>query len=270
MRRYDIDSLDNRDPRMLERFAEVVERVVRPYFRGEVSGLERIPEGAGLYVGNHSGGLMTPDTFILGGALYRALGLDGMPYGLGHEVAISLPLVHQVIVPLGAVRASHDNAHRLFARGLKALVYPGGDVEAMRAHRDRNRVTFDGRTGYIKLALRERVPIIPVVTAGAHSGFYVVDDGRWLARLLSTDRLMRVKVWPITICLPWGVLVGPGLFYLPLPTRILIEILEPIRFERAGEEAAADPAYVRACADRVEGTMQRALDRLAAERDARG
>jgi 1-acyl-sn-glycerol-3-phosphate acyltransferase len=268
MRRYDIDSLENRNPALVERLAAVVEGVLHPYFRSEVRGLERIPAGAGLYVGNHNGGLITPDSFLFAAAVYRAHGIGAVPYALGGEVAISLPLVHQFIVPLGAVRASHANAHRLFARGLKVLTYPGGEFDAMRPFRHRHRIVFAGRRGYVRLALREGVPMIPVVAAGAHSTFFVVDDGRWLARFLGADRLLRVKVWPITLCLPWGLVVGPGLFYFPWPTRILIEVLDPIRFERSGEAAAADPEYVRACAEHVEGTMQEALDRLARERDS--
>ncbi|MEI8257254.1 MAG: 1-acyl-sn-glycerol-3-phosphate acyltransferase, partial [Deltaproteobacteria bacterium] len=233
-------------------------------------GLERIPQGPALYVGNHSGGLITPDTFLFGAAVYRAHGLDGLPYGLGHEFAISLPLVHQLVVPLGAVRAGHESARGVFSRGNKALVYPGGDYDAMRPFRHRNRVVFGGRRGYIRLALREGVPIVPVVTAGAHAGFVVIDDGRWLAKLIRADRFLRIKVWPITLCLPWGLVVGPGLFYVPWRTRILIETLDPIVFDRTGEDASRDEAYVRECADLVEGTMQVALDRLALERDAMG
>ncbi|MBI5517061.1 MAG: 1-acyl-sn-glycerol-3-phosphate acyltransferase [Deltaproteobacteria bacterium] len=268
MRWYDLDDLEQRDARLIERLVAVTDRVLKPWFRAEVRGLERIPEGAALYVGNHNAGLMTPDTFLFGAAVYHARGLGDVPYGLGHEVAIGLPGINQVIVPLGAVRASHENAHRLFQAGRKVLVYPGGDFDAMRPYRHRDRIVFGGRRGYLKLALREAVPIVPVVAAGAHATFRILDDGRWLARLLRADRLLRIKVWPITLCLPWGLLVGPGLFYLPWPTRILIEALEPIRFERTGPEAAADEAYVRACADRVEGTMQAALTRLARAREA--
>lgn len=270
MRRYDIDGLDNRDPALLERWVKVAERVLRPYFRAEVKGTERIPDGGALYIGNHSGGLLTPDSFLFTAAVYRARGIQAVPYALGGELVISLPLINQLTVPLGAVRASHVNAHRLFARGSKVLVYPGGEFDNMRPFRHRHRIVFAGRLGYMRLALREGVPILPVVTAGAHSGFIVLDDGRWLARLLHADRSLRVKVWPITLCLPWGLLVGPGLFYFPLPTRILIEVLDPIRFERAGEDAASDEAYVRDCADRLERTMQTALDRLVRERAARG
>jgi len=193
-----------------------------------------------------------------------------VPYGLGHELILSLPPFNQVLVPLGAVRASHDNAIRLFAAGRKVLVYPGGDLDAMRPFRHRHRVVFGNRRGYIRLALRAGVPIVPVVTCGAHAAFVIVDDLRWFARLIRADRLLRVKVWPLTFCLPWGFTLGPGVAYLPFPTRIVQTVLPAIELGRTGDEAAGDEAYVSACAARVEIAMQEALDRLAAERAADG
>ncbi len=234
-----------------------------------MTGLERIPTGAGLYVGNHSGGLLTPDSFIFGGAVHETLGLDAVPYGLGHEGAISLPGIHQFIVPLGAVRASHENAHRLFERDHKVMVYPGGDVDAMRPFRHRNRVIFGGRKGYIRLALRERVPIIPVVAAGSHATLMILDDLRWLARGLGLHRRYpRTNVWPLSLALPWGFMLGPPLFYIPYPTRIWIEVLEPIHLDPCGPEAAEDEDHVARCAEFVHGTMQRALAALAERRAA--
>jgi 1-acyl-sn-glycerol-3-phosphate acyltransferase len=267
-RKYDINSIDNRDPAAIERVLPLVENVLAPYFRSEVRGLHHVPSGAALYVGNHSAGIMTPDSFLFAAAVYRAHGLDGLPYGLANEIGVSLPLIHQLIVPLGAVRASHANAHGLFARGRKALVYPGGEFDAMRPSRHRHRIVFEGRLGYVRLAVRAGVPIVPVVTAGGHDTFYVLDDGRWLAKLLQMDRLLRIKVWPITLCLPWGLMIGAGFPYVPMRTRILTETLAPIHFDRTGEAAAADEAYLRTCAQRVESVMQAALDRLALERDA--
>ncbi|MEZ4465640.1 MAG: 1-acyl-sn-glycerol-3-phosphate acyltransferase [bacterium] len=87
--------------------------------------MERIPEGPSLFVANHSGGIWTPDSYMLGWAIYKTLGLDRMPYGLAHEVILSQPPVNQILCPLGVVRASHDNALRIFAAGRSALVYPG-------------------------------------------------------------------------------------------------------------------------------------------------
>lgn len=269
MRRYDTDSLDNRDETQIARLATVVDAVVRPWFRAEVRGLDRIPPGPALYVGNHNAGLLMPEALLLGSAVYRALGLGAVPYGLAGDWVISLPLLQQLVVPLGAVRASQDNARRLLARGAKVLVYPGGDLDSMRPFRDRDRIVFGGRRGYVRTALRAGVPVLPVVAAGAHSTFVVLDDGRWLARLLRADRFLRVSTWPLTLCLPWGLVIGPGLVYLPWPSRILVETLDPIRFDREGDAAANDDGYVRACAGLVEARMQAALTRLAQERASR-
>jgi len=262
---YDIDSLENRDPKKIEQFLSLVDRFLTPYHRGEVFGVERVPKGAGLYVGNHNGGAWTPDSFIFGSALYHAHGMDSIPYALGHEKAIQLPFVRDVFIPLGAVRASHENAHRLFEAGKKVLVYPGGDFDSMRPFRHRHKIVFGGRTGYAKLAIREGVPIIPVVAAGAQSTWIVLDDGRWLAKLIHADKWLRVKVWPITLCLPWGITVGPLIPFIPFPSKILIEILDPIHFDRRGEEAAGDREYVAACDAQVRDAMQAALTRLAAK-----
>ena len=267
---YDIDSLDNRDDAFMDRLVQLLHGPLKRYFRAQVRGLDRIPGGSALYVGNHSGGMMTADSFVFCSELFRERGMEDMPYGLGHEVAIQLPLVHQFIVPLGAVRASHENAMRLFERGSKVMVYPGGDVDNQRPFRHRNRIVFGGRTGYIKLALRAGVPIVPVVSAGGHSSLIIVDDLRWAARALGADRWARLKARPISLSVPWGLTLGPIFPFLPLPVRILVEVLDPIRLDRTGEGAAEDVDYVRRCADRVEGAMQDALDRLAEERRRTG
>lgn len=265
---YDIDSLDQRDPQLMARFFALLEPFLETWFHPQVRGLERIPDGPALYVGNHNGGLLSADTFVLGAKVLRARGIDAMPYGLGHEVAISLPGVKQLLVPLGAVRASHENAHRLFARGHKVLVYPGGDLDAMRAFRMRDRIIFGARRGYIRLALRADVPVIPVVAAGAHETYLVLHDGRFLAKALRLDKLLRIEVFPITLSVPWGLIVGITPPYFPMPTRIFLEVMEPIHFERSGEEAADDADYVEQCHLRVHSAMEATLARLAAERAA--
>ncbi|MDH5493280.1 MAG: acyltransferase family protein [Myxococcales bacterium] len=263
MRKNDIDDLGNRDPAVVEGMVRALSPIFRAYFSPEIGGLERIPEGAALYVGNHNGGFLTPDTYVLACALFRELGIDAVPYGLAHEVPIQWPIVNQVMTRMGAVRASHENAHRLFARGAKVLVYPGGDAEAFRPYRDRHRIVFDGRRGYLRLALEAGVPIVPIVTAGAHETFIVLDDGRKIAKTLRLDRLLRLKVWPTVFSLPLGFTFGPPFFNIPLPTKIRIEVLEPIEFERSGKEAASDEAYVNECNARVLEVMQRALTALA-------
>ena len=264
----DVNSLGNRDPRVLQRFADIAQPILWKWFRPEVRGLHKIPKGGALYVCNHSGGFLTPDTWIFAVALVRERGLEDVPYALTHQVVIEAPATNQMLTAMGAVAANPENAHRVFAAGYKVLVYPGGDLDAFRPSRDRNRIVFGPRRGYVRLALTEDVPIIPVVSAGAHDGWWVLSDGRWLSRLLHTHRFLRTDVLPITLSVPWGLTVGAPP-YLPLPTRIILEVLEPIKFERSGPEAADDREYVERCHRRVLETMQLALDGLAQERRAR-
>ncbi len=264
LRHYDIDSLDNMDYGRIELMNQLLAWPLTKYFRAEVRHLDRIPTGPALYVANHSGGIMTLDSFVFGGALYRERGPEYMPYGLGHDI-IDWPLFNQLVVPIGAVRASHENANRLFAAGKKVLVYPGGDYDDMRPWRDRYRVVFGGRTGYIRLALRNGVPIVPIVCAGSHNTLIIIDDLRWLARGLRLNKLFRTEVWPLVLSIPWGLTLGVVPFYIPFPAKFLIEAGAPIVFDRTGPEAAADNDYVRHCADIVEADMQSTITRLAAE-----
>ncbi|MFW5739971.1 MAG: lysophospholipid acyltransferase family protein [Myxococcota bacterium] len=267
MPRYDIDRLDNRDPERIRLAYQLISPVLRWYFRPVIRGIERIPDGPGLYVGNHNGGIMTFDSFTLFAEIYRQRGLSDVPYGLGHEVAIALPVFREIVIPLGAIRASHETAHAAFLAGHKVLVYPGSDYDAFRPYRDRNRIVFGPRRGYVRLALRERVPIIPIVTAGAHEVLYILSDGRTLARWLPLAKLIRAKAWPIALTFPWGLTIGPPPPYIPRRSQFFQEVLEPIRFERDGAEAASDDDWVEACHQRVLGTMQEAMDRLARERE---
>jgi len=261
----DINSLDNRDPKVLERFGDIAGPILWKWFRPRVRGLDNVPDGGALYVCNHNGGFMTPDTWILAVSLIRERGIDDVPYALAHQVVMEVPITNLTLPAMGAIAANPENAHRVFAVGRKVLVYPGGDLDAFRPSRDRGRVVFGPRRGYLRLALREGVPIIPVVSAGSHNVWWVVSDGRWLSRLLRTHRFLRTDVLPITVSVPWGLTVGAPPF-LPLPVRIFIDVLEPICFERSGPEAAGDATYVEECHQRVLDAMQLALDQLMQER----
>ena len=205
-----------------------------------------------------------PDLFIFGIALYERFGIDGLPYGMGHQTGIGFPILHRLFLPIGAVRGSQQNAHHLLAAGARLLIYPGGELDSMRSFWNRKRIFFGKRRGYVRLALRERVPIIPVVSSGAHETLFILNDGRWLARALRMDRWLHLKTWPIVFCLPWGLWFGVPPPHIPFPTRIRIRVLNPMTFERDGPEAASDVGYVEECHRNVHSTMEAGLRRLAA------
>jgi 1-acyl-sn-glycerol-3-phosphate acyltransferase len=256
---------DLRDAYLVERGLGYIDKFWRPWHRTEVSGVEHIPKGPALYVGNHNGGMLSIDTFLFANAVFQAHGMEAVPYGLAHDFVMDTPVIGELLGKIGAVRAGHEEAADLFLSGRKALVYPGGDIDSLRPYSERNIVKFDGRVGYIRLALKHGVPIVPVVAQGAHGTFYVFSDNRWLAQLLRVDKLLRVKAVPLMFTVPWGITLGASPPYMPLPVKIRIRILEPIQFSRVGEAACEDDEYVLECNHLVWSRLQTMLTQMSIE-----
>jgi 1-acyl-sn-glycerol-3-phosphate acyltransferase len=234
------------------------------YFDGEVRGLDAVPaEGPALLVGNHSGGILTPDTTVFIAAWYRARGLGSPLIGLAFDAAFGLPAFRDLMRRIGEVPASRENASRALDAGLPVLVYPGGDHECFRPWIDRNRIDFHGRTGFVELALRKQVPVIPVVSHGGHHSTYILTRGEWVGRLFGTERI-RTPTFPLALQIPWG-LSPIGLPGVPLPAKVTVQVLEPMDWSSYGPEAADDPAIVRRCYHEITGRMQATLDELARE-----
>ncbi len=229
------------------------------WFRAEVDGFENVPDEPVLFVGNHSGGGSTPDTFVLLLAYNTFFTVEGRPlYALAHDTITAAPIIGSLTRKLGVVPADNAFAERIFASGGSALVYPGGDVEALRPWRDRHRVVFSGRNGFLRLAHRCGVKIVPVVATGGHDTLFVLNDGRPTARLLRLDRLARVKSLPLTLSIPWGLSPLP-LPHVPLPAKIRMRVLEPIDVrEKFGDDPDWQHAY-----DYVTSIMQVGLSKLA-------
>jgi 1-acyl-sn-glycerol-3-phosphate acyltransferase len=229
------------------------------YHRLDVRGLEHVPEGPAVLVGNHNGGLNPVDGLFLV-HYYRQRGYDEPVYILAHDILFKHPRVADVLRSVGIVPARRETAQRVLEAGHKLLVFPGGDLETLRPYRDRAKVVLAGRTGFAKLALDHDVPIIPVVSAGAHETLIVLSQGRRIAEALRLPKWARLHSLPIMLAAPWGLLAGPTcvLPYLPLPAKITVQV-------GAGIEARASTT-IDTMYRRVEGTMQDMLDELYAER----
>ena len=237
---------DARDPDFIRAQLPGMWLLASLYFRAEINGLDRIPEeGPVLFVGNHSGGNMTPDSLVFMLAFNTYFGVERPIYALAHALVTSWPVIGNMARRWGIVTAGHRNAQQILESGACVLVYPGGDVETHRPWTARNEIRFDGRKGFLKLARDAGVPIVPVVSTGGHETYLPLTDGRWLARALRLDRLARLKVLPISLALPWGINVGDFFGHLPLPAKIRVEVLEPIDVAEAfGDDDEAGYRYV--------------------------
>ncbi len=261
-RRIPRADLDERDPDFIRERLPLMWLLASLWFRGEVRGLGNIPDsGPVLLVGNHSGGNMTPDTIVFTLAFNTYFGVERAFYQLAHNLVLSMPALGS-LRKFGTVAASPANARKALESGAALLVYPGGDYEVHRPTWQRNRVDFDRRKGFIRLALRQDVPIVPVVSIGGHETAVFLSRGEGLARLLALDRLFRLKVLPISLALPWVINVGDMLGHIPLPSKITIETLPAIDLRAEfGSDPDVDEIY-----DHLIRLMQDTLNALAAER----
>jgi 1-acyl-sn-glycerol-3-phosphate acyltransferase len=254
--------LDERDPDYVRETLPRLWLVASLWFRGEVRGLGNIPEeGPVLLVGNHSGGNLPADTFVFTLAFSTYFGVERPFHQLAHNLVLSFPGL-SYLRKYGTVAASHDNARRALRAGAAVLVYPGGDYEVHRPSWKRNEVDFDGRKGFIRLALEEDVPIVPVVSVGGQETALFLTRGERAARLTGWADLTRIKVLPVALAPPFGATLLDLPTRIPLPAKITIDVLAPIDLrERFGANPDHDEVYAA-----VTREMQQALDELQDER----
>jgi 1-acyl-sn-glycerol-3-phosphate acyltransferase len=254
--------LDDRDPDFIREKLPLFWLMSSLWFRGEVRHLENVPEDRPvLLVGNHSGGNLTPDSLVFTLAFSSYFGVERPFYQLAHNLVLASPY-GQLLRKFGTVSASPEHAEQALESGAALLVYPGGDWEVHRPIWESDKVDFNGRKGFIKLALKQNVPIVPVVAIGGQETSLFLSRGDHLAKLLRLDKLFRLKVLPISIAAPWGLNVGDFLGHVPLPAKITVEVLPPIELrERFGRNPDLDEVY-----DYVTAEIQAKLDELQAER----
>lgn len=257
------DPLAERDPDYIRATLPAYRALAQVYFRPKVRGLENIPaDGPVLLVGNHSGGTLIADTFAFAYEFYRHFGADRMFHQLAHDMVFQVPGLG-MLRKYGTVPASHENAEAALSRGAALLVYPGGDFESFRPSWHSAQVEFGGRSGFVKTALDNDVPIVPVVSIGGQETALFVTRGQRAARALQLDKLLRLKVLPLQVAPPWGLTFLDLPPRVPLPAQITVQVLPPIDLrEEFGARPRRDVVY-----DAVTDRMQDALDDLAAERD---
>jgi 1-acyl-sn-glycerol-3-phosphate acyltransferase len=249
--------LDERDPDFIREDLPGLWMLASLYFRADVRGLEQIPEeGPVLLVGNHSGGNLTPDTHVFTLAFSTYFGVERRFHQLAHNLVLSMPGLGR-LRKYGTVAATPENAERALDVGAALLVYPGGDYEVHRPSWESARVDFGGRNGFVRLAQRKGVPLVPVVSIGGQETALFLSRGEGLARRLGLDRMFRLKVLPLSLALPWVVNVGDMLGHWPLPAKLTIQVLSPMDVA----DMDVDEAY-----DRVTERMQTVLTDLQRER----
>ena len=221
------------------------------WWRVRTVGIEHVPADSGaLLVANHAG------TLPLDAIMTKLALLDDHPEHLhlrelAADLALRLPFIGPLARKSGNTLANDDDAVRLLESGEVVGVWPEGFKGVGKHFRDRYKLQRFGRGGYVQVALRAQVPIVPTAIVGSEEIYPLIGNVRWLARLLG------FPYFPVTWQFPW---LGP-LGVVPLPSKWIIEFGEPIDTTNYGPAAADDHLTVLELSDRVRDTVQQMLYR---------
>jgi len=262
----DPDDLGNRDREFIAAVTPVFDFLWTRYFRAEVEGAEHIPTGGPfIVVGNHSGGALISDVLLKLSCWNRHFGTQRPPRALVHDGPLQVPTLRNVLLKLGAIRASAANARAALAHGGPVLIYPAGDIAGAPRDTTPHTIDFLDRTAFIDLAFEQGVPIVPIVNIGTDQASVAGFTSRILGRFSGVESFLRARNMSLPLGLPGGMWIFGLLPYLPLPSKIVYQVGKPI-WCAGGPSRAQDAATVRRIYRRVTRVMQKMLDKLASRR----
>lgn len=237
------------DPQAV-RYAVLLARALyRDWFRAEVHGIENVPDGRVLLISNHSG--QVP---LDGLAIAAALLLDRSPPRLVRSMverwSATLPFVSVLFPRLGQIVGVPENCQRLLEREEAILVFPEGSRGISKPFSQRYKLSDFG-TGFMRLALATRCPIVPVAVVGAEEQYISV------ANLMSIARLIGAPAFPVIpqLLVPGGV--------VPLPVKYHLWFGEPMTFTGDPDD---EDAAIEEKAWTVRATVQSMVNRGLKER----
>jgi 1-acyl-sn-glycerol-3-phosphate acyltransferase len=237
-----------RSQRLRDLLHKAYDPVYERWFRVEWEGFEKIPRtGGALIVGNHAGAI-PPDAFSIMHGIEKELGRP--VYGLADDMFKRLPYVNVAWSRLGGVQAHPDNAYRLLREQQHLVtVFPEGAQGPGKTYDQRYRLRRFGRGGFVKIAMRAGVPIIPVAVVGAEESMPI------LFKVPALASLLRVPYFPITANM---LLLGP-LGLVPFPAKIRIRVLDPVVLDEPPDQPRYSRSRVMDVSEDVRQRIQEAL-----------
>jgi 1-acyl-sn-glycerol-3-phosphate acyltransferase len=223
----------------------------RYYFRVATHDIDRLPTGRVLVIANHAGQLPF-DGMMLQTALLLEAEPPRIARAMGEYWIPQLPLVSFAAARVGALVGTPHNCAQMLHHGECVAVFPEGVRGMNKVYRDRYQLQRFG-TGFMRLALETRAPIVPVAIVGSE------DQQPGFANLAGLGRLLGMPAFPITLGFPW---LGP-LGLLPMPVKYRIYFGEPISFDGDPDE---EDAAIQERVDVVKQEITAMLARGVAER----
>jgi 1-acyl-sn-glycerol-3-phosphate acyltransferase len=256
-RRGDVDEWGRSES--MRRLARTVYRpLYERWFRAEWEGLEKIPtEGGALIVANHGGAIPSDAPVIMHGIEEE---LDRPVYGLADYLFRSMPVVGTLWSRVGGVAAHPDNAYRLLREQHQlVLVFPEGEKGPAKLWSERYQLRRFGRGGFVEIAMRAGVPVVPIAVLGAEESMPIVYKSAALARAAG------LPYFPLTANM---ILFGPLLGTLAyFPAKFKLRVLDPVAFDVPPDQERYSKSRIMDAAESIRVSIQEVLyDMLRARR----
>lgn len=235
------------------------------YFRMDMEGWHRLPAEPALLVGVHSGGSLTMDAWTVVFQWYRRFGTDRILHGTAHDLLMGAPGLGDYFRGTGVIPPTKEAMSAALGAGHDVVLWPGGEQDSMRNWRKRDTAVLANRKGFVRFAIRQRVPIVPVATIGGHDTVFILSEGRYLAKWTGLGKRLRGATIPVISGFPFPLAIEILPTHLPLPAKIRTELLEPLRLTDDVDKAN-DDGYVDLVYREVETAIQAGMDRLARRR----
>jgi 1-acyl-sn-glycerol-3-phosphate acyltransferase len=227
----------------------VYEPVYSKWFRAEWTGLEKIPsEGGALLVANHAGAIPSDAPVIMHG-IEKELGRP--VYGLADYFFRTVPVVGTLWARAGGVSARPGNAYRLLReQNQLALVFPEGTKGPSKSYTDRYQLRRFGRGGFVEIAMRAGVPVIPIAVVGSEEAMPVI------FRLPTLARALGVPYVPITANL---LAMGPLGAVVPFPAKFRLQVLDPVSFDVPADQERYSKSRIMEESERIRSYLQESV-----------
>jgi 1-acyl-sn-glycerol-3-phosphate acyltransferase len=226
---------------------------------GEVDdfGMDELLLRRALLVANRSG-LLPYDGVMLSHVLAKQRRDQTRARFLVADWLLTLPFAQAYLARVGGVRACRENAERLLRSGRSVIAFPEGAKGAAKVFRERYRLQRFGRGGIVRTALATRAPLVPIGVVGAEEAHPI---------LFKVENLARIIGLPFVPVTPTFPALGP-LGLLPLPSKWMIRIGEPIALDHLEPEAAEDELLVSRLNEDLRSRIQSMVDEAVSARDS--
>jgi 1-acyl-sn-glycerol-3-phosphate acyltransferase len=238
-----------RSESMRTRARAVYDPLYTYWFRAEWEGLEKIPtEGGALLVANHAGAIPSDAPVIMHGIEKE---LQRPIYGLAEHIFKSMPVIGTMWARNGGVAAHPENAYRLLREQQQlVLVFPEGTKGTGKLYNERYKLRRFGRGGFVEIAMRSGVPIVPIAVIGSEEAMPILYKNAALAKLIG------VPYVPVTANM---LAFGPLGAVLPFPAKIRLKVLDPVHFDVPPDQDRYSKSKIMDTAESIRVSMQETI-----------